>query len=471
MKVLFIQRDPFVKFGITILSSILKKNFHECDILVENLEKDITKKVHAINPDIIAFSITTNEYSWMSEIGQKIRKKFKKLIICGGPYPTFYQEVINEDYLDAICIGEGEGAILDLVNILERGEDITRINNLIVKKDGQLYRNEIRPLISDLDLLPLSDISIYYRYNFFKNQKSGYILTGRGCPYQCTFCFNKSYNEMYKGKGKIIRRRQVSEVIKEIKILIKEVRNIEHINFLDDTFILSKSWLNEFLERYKIEIDLPFSCTARANLINEDIVQKLKDANCFSIRLGVESANESLRNTVLKKGITNEQIIKSTGIIKKYGIKLQIYNMLGTPGETLETAFETLELNKKIRPTYAWCSLLQPYPKTEVFEYAAKNNYFNKDYNFKNLENSYFMVTPIQLKNKKEIYNLQKIFSISVFLQLPVNLVKVLIKLPFTRVYELVFKVNYAIGILRIDNLSFWQIIKTAIYSKNYFKK
>jgi len=471
MKVLFLQRDPFIKFGIATLSSVLKNNNHECELLVDNLEKDIVKKAADVNPDIVAFSLTTSEYSWIREVGRKIKDKLNKPIVCGGPHPTFYREFIKEDYLDAICSGEGEGAILDLAEAYQKGQDISAISNLIVKKDGKIYENELRPLIDDLDSLPLPDFSIYGKYDFFSRQRNGFILTGRGCPFQCTFCFNKLYNKMYGGKGKIIRKRNAAAVIDEIRSLIATNTNIKYINFLDDTFILSAQWLDEFLPRYAKEINLPFSCSVHVSLVDEDLVRKLKLANCFSVRLGVESGNEYLRNTILKKGLTDKQIIESVSLIRKNKLRLLVYNILGAPGETAATALETFRLMKRLRPTYAWSSLLQPYPGTEIYEYASKNNFLNNNYELNNLENSYFMSSPIKNKDAKEISRLQKIFAFCVFLRLPERLVKLLIKLPLNWFYEKLFKLNYAIGIMRVDNLSPVLLIKTAFVSKNYFKK
>src|SRR3989338_5287862 len=250
MKILFLQRDPFIKFGIAVLSSVLKSRNHECELLVDSLESDMVKKAVDLNPDIVAFSVTTSEYAWICEVGKKVKDKLNKPIVCGGPHPTFYRDFIKEDYLDAICLGEGEGAILDLAEAQQKGQDISAIRNLIVKKDGKIYENQLRPLIDDLDSIPLPDFSIYGKYSFFSRQKNGFILTSRGCPFQCAFCFNKIYNKMYSGKGRVIRKRKTEAVISEIKGLITANSNISYINFLDDTFILSAEWLNEFLPRY-----------------------------------------------------------------------------------------------------------------------------------------------------------------------------------------------------------------------------
>ncbi len=471
MKILFLQRDPFIKIGIETLSAVLKNKGHSCDILVDSLEKDMVSEALRINPEIIAFSTTTTEYSWMNEIGRKIRKEFKNLMICGGPHATFYPDVIQEDYLDLICVGEGDRAIADLADALEKKQDITNINNLIIKKEGKTYRNELGPLISDLDSLPFPDRSVYNKYKFFRDQKNKTVLTGRGCPYHCTFCFNKKYNDMYKNKGMIVRKRRSEEVIREIKQLIRENPVTKYISFADDTFVLSGAWINEFSERYKKEINLPFCCSVRANLINEDLVRNLKKANCWSIKLGIESGNEYFRNSILKKGVTDKQIMESTDMIKKYGIRLLTHNILGVPEETLETAFQTFELNKKIHPTYAWCSLMHPYPGTEIYEYMSNSDYLDKNYDFKEFGNSYFMDLPIKIANKNEISNFQKIFALGVWLRLPKKLVRALIGFRLGKFYEIIFKLNYAIGISRIHNIGFPELIKTALLSGEYFDR
>jgi radical SAM superfamily enzyme YgiQ (UPF0313 family) len=390
--------------------------------------------------------------------------------VCGGAHPTFYPEVINDEYLDIACVGEGEAALAQLAETLERGRDPRGIKNLIVKKDGGVFRNELRPLVDDLDTLPFADRTIYYKYAFFRDQRHAHMITSRGCPFQCSFCFNILYNEMYRGRGTVIRRRGVGNVIEELKDLKRDNPALRHIFFLDDTFVLSGEWTSEFLEAYKERIDLPFSCTARASLVTEELIRKMKDARCFSIRLGVESADANLRNNVLKKGITADEILRAATLIKNHGIRLLLYNMVGSPGETLDMALGTFELNRRLRPTYAWCSLLQPYPGTEIFEYAKKGNYLIEGHSFEKMGNSYFMTSPIKMESPREMRNLQKIFALGVFLNLPARLVRLLIKLPLEKIYGLVFQAAYALGISKMDKISLAQLARTAVFSKNYFK-
>jgi len=472
MNILFIQQDVFKNYGVMILSAILKTNGHKCDILIDSLEKNLMKRIESIKPDVIGFSITSPRYSWMKNLAKKIKSEFERPIVVGGPHPTFHPEIMSEDFVDIACIGEGEHAILELLEKLGNGGDITKIKNLWIKKEGEFHKNPIRNLVEDLDSTPWADRDLYRRYSFLRNQNTDIFMASRGCPYNCTFCFNKRYNALYKGKGKVLRRRSVLSLINEIKKAISANRKVSSLVFCDDTFILgSRNWFNEFLSRYRQEINLPFSITARANLVDEDIIKRLKAAGCNSIRMAIESANQHLREKVLKKGLTSEEIVNAATIIKNSKIKLQLYNVLGTPGETLDTGLETYELSYKLHPQHAWCSLMQPYPGTEIMEVAREQNLIGGNYRFEELDSSYFSTLPLDIDDKREIVNLQKLFQLGNALRIPKSVMKRLIKFPSNRLFELIFRINYAVGIKRVDALSWSYVVKAAMRSKGYFTR
>lgn len=472
MYILFVQKDIFESYGVMLLSAILKKEGHQVDVLVDDLESAIINKIRRKKPNIVAFSVTSARYSWLKRIASEIRSFSEAKIVVGGPHPTFLPEVINEDFVDIICIGEGEIALVELLKNLESGRDITNIKNLYIKENGKVYKNEIRDLIENLDLLPFAERHIYDAYPLFRIQRTAIMFTGRGCPYQCTFCFNKKYNELYRGKGRLIRKRSVSSLIKEMKLILSEKKHINYFLFHDDTFIVGpQEWLDEFLLEYKKHIDKPFGINVRANLINESIVKKLKTAGCVSMRLGIESANPYIRETFLKKGITNEEIAYATNIIKKYKIKLQLFNILGSPGETVETALETYEMTLQIHPVHAWCSLLAPYPGTEIAEMALQMELLPKDYDFSCLENSLFDSIPLSIENKDKIVNLQKLFQAGNLLRIPTSMMRFIIKSPPNTLFEQIFKINYALGVKRMDNLGWLYLLKAAFHSKDYIKR
>ncbi|MDP2943370.1 MAG: cobalamin-dependent protein, partial [Candidatus Omnitrophota bacterium] len=186
-----------------LLTAVLRKEGHRVKVLVDAIEPDIMSKIRKEEPDVIAFSVTSARYSWLKGIASEIKYFSKAKIVVGGPHPTFFPELINEDFVDVICIGEGEVALSELAKRMEAGSDISGIKNLHVKEKGAIHKNEVGNLIADLDSLPYAARDVYDAYPLFGMQGTSIMLSGRGCPYRCAFCFNKKYNELYKGKGKL----------------------------------------------------------------------------------------------------------------------------------------------------------------------------------------------------------------------------------------------------------------------------
>ena len=222
MKILFIYKCEFEEpLGIMYLSSFLKKHGHECYFLDLKFEKRFIEEVQKISPDIIGYSITTGKHKFYQKLNLELKKKLHFFSLFGGPHATFFPEFIYKQGVDAVCRGEGEFPFLELADSFEKGKDITKIKNIWVKVNGKVYKNEVRDLISDLDILPFSDRELLNKYAHYKKMHRRFILTGRGCPYNCTFCFNHSYKKLYKNKGKIIRKRSIGNVIEELKLIIK----------------------------------------------------------------------------------------------------------------------------------------------------------------------------------------------------------------------------------------------------------
>jgi anaerobic magnesium-protoporphyrin IX monomethyl ester cyclase len=474
LKLLFLQRDPLmIHTGVMSISAVLKKAGCECDILVENLERDFIEAILRCKPDAIGISCTTGLHLWAIQTARRIKKRMDIPIILGGPHPTFYADTISDSNIDIICIGEGEYPMLELAQNIDRGHDITRISNLWARdRRGQIHKNPLRPLIQDLDALPFMDRELYRKYRPLRAyDHSPLIITGRGCPYSCSFCFNKALRDMYsKTGGQYVRRRSIMNVIDEIT-RIKATYDTRKIIFMDDIFILDREWVLSFLESYRQLVALPFSCLVRADLITEPIVKALKDAGCFFVRMGIESGNERLRNQVLNKKVTTEQIKNAASLIKKYGIKLSTNSILGIPGETMDTALQTLHMNVDIRPDFAWCALMQPYPKTELAHYAITHGFLSRDFSFDDLDHSYFFSTPIEIKDKTAVTNLQKFFSICVAFPFLLPAVKCLAKLPPNSMFDLVFKLYYAYGTYMTGEINLEDYIRLALHSGASFQR
>ncbi|MEC4675442.1 MAG: radical SAM protein, partial [Nitrospirota bacterium] len=434
MKVVFLQQDSFVKIAVEQLYAVLKEHGHESDLFIESGEKNFLQSVLESGADLFAFSCTTGGEYWVLQTAEKLKRNTTTPIMVGGPHPTFFPEMIKDSSIDYINRGEGEYALLDLLEALRNNPGkIRNIPNVWSKgPDGKIFETDVRPFISDLDDLPAPDFDIYakYRYLVPYNSEMYSMMTGRGCPHNCNYCFNKTYKELYRGKGRYLRKRSPENVMRQL-VHAKERYAIRKINFVDDCFFSFPGWLREFAGLYKEKINLPFIVNVEATHVKEEYVRLIREMGCICVRMGVETGNEHLRRNVLNKKITNQQIRTAAGYIKSYGIKLSTYNILGLPGETLESTLETYRLNKEIGTDFTQCSLLQPYPGTEIHQYISEKGYLADD----TLDASFFSSSGIRMENKREIVNLQKLMQFFIQVHVPLFLVKIIIKLPSNPVF------------------------------------
>jgi len=374
--------------GIGYMSSVLKANGHRTSLIhvTETMIKSkLMKKIERYKPDLIGFSSTTHQYQYVKEYSNWIKEELETPIICGGVHATLCpDQVLSCNNIDMVCIGEGEYPMLELANRMEKGDNIDDISNLWIKKHSSIKRNPVRPLISNLDELPFPDREIF---NFKELLKTGLLgahgslsefMAGRGCPYDCTYCCNHALKEIYKGKGKYVRMRSVENVLAEIKN-VTEKYEVKKIMFHDDIFTLFHNWIKEFCEKYPTEFDLPFWCNGRVETLNRQILYDLRKAGCDMIFIGIESGNEWLRRTVLRRPITNKQIIDAFRIAHEVGIKTLSFNMVGIPFETPEMVKETIELNKLIQPDHIQVSIFYPYPNTELWRICSESGYLTQD--------------------------------------------------------------------------------------------
>ena len=434
-RVVFLQRGIYESLGIMHLSSFLKKNGHQVLLLIESLEGDMFGRLKDFKPDLACFGTITGSHLWAYETARKIKAEFPGVLtVMGGPHATFFPEAALHKGFDALCLGEGEEALMDLAGAIHDKEKIKTLRNIWLEADGRVFRNEVRPLAENLDSLPFPDRELYYRYPELRKAGRKTFLTTRGCPYNCSFCFNHKFRELYQGKGPEIRRRSAGNIISEI-LEVKEKYGLDSVFIQDDTFILDKPWLLDFLEKYKERVHLPFTCLVRADLTDEEIVRALAAAQCAVAQFGIESGVERLRNKVLRKGLTDEQIVKAAALYKKYGIKFKTYNMLGLPGENLEDAFKTVELNAGIKTDLPWASVLLPYPGTDIAVSMRERGLLPDGYSVDDVGGSFFG-GKAGSRREKDMLNLQRLFFWAVRFPRLFPLIKKLIKLPPNYVFD-----------------------------------
>lgn len=453
MRILFPMEKNSMKqhwLGIMTLSAVLKKGGFKTEVVVAE-EKVVAEKLKENGHTIMAYSTPTFLAKFNIEFNQKIKKRFKNVYsIFGGPHATYYPEMIENEGVDAICVGEGEGAIHELATNLANGLPLTNIMNLWVKENGTIHKNPLRPLVENLDELPYPDRDIFLPYRHPEYPLSSiWTMSARGCPYKCTYCFNHSYNKLYQEHGYSavkVRRRSVDSFIGEL-VEIKKRWPATYFVFVDDIFVLMPKWVKEFSEKYKKMVDIPFFCHVRANAVSNDVISDIKKAGCALIKMGVEAGNDRLRREVLKRNMSKEHIINAAKIIRAHGIKLQTFNLLGIPTSNINNDFETLELNASCKPDYAMTFIMRAYKKTEIYEFSRMRNLLHEEFieDVADTQNIFFS-SPITINSKeaKALENLLYLFSISVKYPFLVPLVrKFLVKLPLSNIYKLIFLNHY----------------------------
>jgi radical SAM superfamily enzyme YgiQ (UPF0313 family) len=448
MRILFVEKQiDYEPLGLLYLSSVLRQAGHEVRLAVAS-DEDPVSVVRDWQPGVVGYSVYTGSQAYYRDLNLRIKEAADVVSVFGGPHPTYFPEFIEEPGVDAVCIGEGEGAILDLAQGLETGLPLTGIMNWWFKRNGHIDRNPVRPLEDNMDLLPFPDRELLFREDDFTRQSGiKHFITSRGCPYDCTYCFNHALAEVYRGKGKRLRQMSVDKVIEEIR-WVQASYPLQFVVFLDDLFIVYAEWLRELADKLPREIGLPFFCNVRANLVTPEKIELLKRAGCTSVGMGLETGDPKLRNEILKRNLSDEQIIEASRLIREADIRLLTTNMVGLPGGSLEDDFKTLALNHACRPAYANAFLYQPYPRTELGEYAHDNGYVEGD--LEDIDPSAWersvlaFATPAE---KRQIENFNKLFALAVEWPQLTGLIQRLIRLPPNPLFRLAYKLwkGYAV--------------------------
>jgi anaerobic magnesium-protoporphyrin IX monomethyl ester cyclase len=452
LRVLFVaQQIDYEPQGIMHLSSALKAAGHGVELAVA-AHHDPVAVAREFQPDVAAYSVITGSQRYYLEVNRRIKAEMPSVFsVFGGPHPTFFPEMVEEDGVDGICRGEGEEAMVELVDALAEGgaEAVLGVANWSFVRDGDRHagvvNNPVRPYIEDLDSLPFPDRALVYeRDPIAARSKIKHFLTGRGCPYNCTYCFNHALSEIYRGKGRRFRQRSVDHVIEEVR-WVRDHYPLEFVVFVDDTFVLSHEWLTEFAVKYPVEIQragrpLPFFCNTRANLVTAEQVRLLKEAGCHSVSMGIETGNDRLRNGLLKRRMSKEQILDAAHLIREGGLHLTTTNMIGLPTSTLQDDLETLELNIQARPAYAHVFIFQPYPRTELGEFTREHGWMVGTFDDIGEVAWDHSVLDFDEAHKRRLTILQRFFAIGVEWPRTVPLIKRLMELPDNPVFWLLNK-------------------------------
>ena len=444
--VIFDDRN-FQPMGIYHLSASLKAAGHRTRVVDASSPKAVLKAIEEFKPRMLAISTLTTRYRlFQREICPEVKRAFKDIfIVIGGLHVTLMPESIGDDGIDAICRGEGDYVLVELVNRLDGDEDYLNTAGFWFKENGEVFKNPAAPLIADLDGLPMPDRGITDIYPYCRDIPIGIFITSRGCPFACTYCSNASLRELYPDTPGFFRVNSPARAVEEMELAVKRY-GYKRIVIMSEVFGVQKKWLAEFAELYRSRIGLPFWCQLHPSMIDEERAEMLKEAGCATVGLGIEAGNPRLRREVLGRRVTDDQIVEGIRILHRYGIKVHAANMIGLPESDLESDLETIDLNLKAGVDFPDVSIFQPLPKTRLAERAVELGLFDGNYDDlpTTINPSAHETTRLDVPHKKVLKRLGFLFPIASKSWLVRRALPLLLKLPLEPLYLVAYKLATA---------------------------
>jgi len=427
--------------GVKVLSSVLKLHGHSTEVFITSEERDFRRTVRDWKPDVVGIYATSGQEAWPYEHVRHWKRELSHLkVVMGGPHPSHDLEPLQEaDVIDATIKAEAEYALLDLVEAWAAGRSIREIPNVAyLASDGVAVQNPIRPVVGELDSLPFPDVDVFYKYAFLRNKRVMQVHASRGCQNSCTYCsvglMKKTWVSGQRGE-KFNRTKSVDYLCEEMNDILARYPGFRMVNFGDAALNMEHGWLAEFAQKWPQRVRLPFACNVNINHLNEDDIVHLKQAGCVSVQFGLESGSERVRLDVYRKGYTDEVVYGIPPLLRKHQITYRTNNIMGSPVETLEDMFETVRVNKRIRPQGCTVLIYRAFKSTvlgqEDFERGRVD--LSRDIG-PSIQNDSHLVRD----DRSQVVNLQKLFNVAVYLPGGEALVRRLIRLPRNRLFELI---------------------------------
>ncbi len=382
------QNAALPQVGISQLSGCLKAGGHEVS-LIDYTYLDLSQARHILSrelarfdPGLVGISIRSFEWDFVRRELLPVLAGADLPVVVGGPHPTVApDEVMAEATIDFLVRGEGEEALMELVEELEAGHEVKALEGCWVRGPEGLAKSDVRQLNQDLDSLPLPDWDIWDRRHFVDShsrifvdgpRKIGALETSRGCPYACPYCISPTLHQLYKGKGRYHREKSVDRIIAEA-LDKKERFRLDYVNFIDETFLLRDSRIEEFCRRWTAEVGLPFRFTTRPETVTDERIAMVAGAGANLVGLGIESGDQGYRQRHLNRGYSQEQVQAAVDICKNHGVKVFGFFVMGMPHETRENIENTLDLIQDLYNRgldHYMVTLCYPFKGTPFYEMA-----------------------------------------------------------------------------------------------------
>jgi radical SAM superfamily enzyme YgiQ (UPF0313 family) len=368
---------PFALLGLGYLAAVLEKAGYQVDVIdcqvsgisLEEYKVEIEKR----KPDIVGVTSSTLTY----KSGNKLIKAAREILpncitLAGGPHVTFWDDHALEECpeLDMVIRREGEATLLEVVQRIEAKQSLKDVLGITYRGlDGKIVRNGDRPYIQDLDSLPFPARHLWPMDKFNQYEDVLYLAMTRGCVYWCEFCCTVRMH------GRAYRMRSAKNVVDELEFLNKTYGKTK-FTFCDDAFTVDNGLVEELCsEINKRGLKIEWNCGSRVDMVTKELLLKMKEAGCVSFWCGLESGTQQMLDA-MRKGITPELTTKVLGWVREVGLKPTPNVILGFPGETKKSAWETIKFVEKVAPdAVGFYNVATPFPGTPLYDQVKANGW------------------------------------------------------------------------------------------------
>ncbi|WCO69248.1 radical SAM protein [Iamia majanohamensis] len=393
MRILFWYRG-IENLGVGYLMSMLKHHGHQVDLIFEpglddngyvkvpggawfNRPEALMERARAFDPHLVAIGSPTNLWPHAAAAAERLKRELDVPVVVGGHHAQALPEwILGHDFVDVVCTGEGELALLELVERMSRGEDYTDVPTMWVKQDGVIHRNEIGLLENDLDRFPFPEKELWREYGAFRDSLE--VFTGRGCPFKCTFCNIHYQREIFEDKGDFLRKRSVANVIAELEENLRRY-DVKTVAIHDDNFTTNVLWVEEFCDVYRDKIGLPWFCFGYPTTLKPRVLSAMKSANCSILFMGIDSGDADVRKTLMERPMTDDLIVGKGELLHEHDIDIFASTVFGTPGETDVQMMKTLDMARRVDPMQCSGNVFYPLPKTKLYDLAVEMGYLDEE--------------------------------------------------------------------------------------------
>ncbi|MFC1668289.1 B12-binding domain-containing radical SAM protein [Chlamydiota bacterium] len=386
----YVEDDPSVgvPVGLLLIASTLKKCGYNSKIIDGTLYPDYMARIDKYLNDafMIGLSVMTSQVYDGIKISEYIKKKKPEIpVVWGGIHPSLFpQQTCSDEVVDFVCIGAGEITAVELSDVITRGKDVSNISGIAYKKNGNVYVTAVRQY-EDINKLPSLDYDLLEKVEDYINRDvdisrilGGYkrrvltLLTGLGCPFQCTFCIN---TVLWQKKQFLL---SADRIVEDLERVVSKY-GINFIIFRDENFFTKKDRIVNFINKVKEKrLSFEWYANVRANYfspkyISDNFMRSLKEIGAFRFAMGVESASDFVRQEIIKKGIKLENVVESARLSNKYKVVISYSFMMGVPGETKKDTIKTISFMNTIKKINRYAhfygpQLYRPYPGSELYQ-------------------------------------------------------------------------------------------------------